>query len=196
MFTLSSADVNISPKIDQKINIPIQIVSSTEKNANNKNIPEVTASCDIDGQIFVYDSNTIPRQSIDEPSGITVHVNIQSQQPFSLEMLPRKTEQIQQWLSTCDTKDECNNQVQYKMRCTAKSIRPQSPSPPITQHDTEPGRFRSCLKINLENTEPTKQRSRASSATTKYFERHQTSYDEMHSSDDDYYHTDRQSVYL
>lgn len=120
-------------------------------------------------------------------------------------MLPRKTEQIQQWLSNCETKDEQvsiehlpSPNIQYKMRCTAKIIPPKSPSPP-TNHDLEPARFRSCLKIHLESTDVSpNQRSRASSATTKYFERQQISYDDLRSSDDDYYHhqSDRQSVFL
>lgn len=73
------------------------------------------------------------------------------------------------------------------MRCLTKSIRPTSSSPQnysdktvpsITDNDYEAGRFRSCLKINLEKNEPNSYRSRASSATSKYHQRQKPRLDE------------------
>ena len=131
---------------------------------------------------------------------------------YFLAVLPRKTERIQQWLSTCETKEEVvipentSPKTQYKMRCIAKAIRHPSPSsqhypennlsPPIRQ-EPEPGRFRSCLKIHLETIQTTDHRSRASSSTTKYPERHQTiSHEDLCITDDEYYQHDHQAVFL
>lgn len=80
MFTLSSADVNIPKKIDQEINIPIQIITSTDKIPKEKITHDVTASCDIDGQIFVYESD--PPQHIDQPTGLPFNFAISNTQYF------------------------------------------------------------------------------------------------------------------
>lgn len=66
------------------------------------------------------------------------------------------------------------------MRCIAKPIRhPSLSPPPIINKQVEPGRFRSCLKIQLEPNESTNHRSRASSATSKYHQQQQpTIYDD------------------
>lgn len=70
--------------------------------------------------------------------------------------------------------------MQYKMRCIAKPIRHPSPSSPHynekhlsppKNNELEPGRFRSCLKIHLETTEPTNQRSRPPSPISKHHQR-------------------------
>ena len=61
MFTLSSSDLNIPPKSDQEITKPIRIETSNEKSSKEKSIHNnTTASCDEDGQIFVYDCNPNP----------------------------------------------------------------------------------------------------------------------------------------
>jgi hypothetical protein len=61
MFTLSSADLNVSHKPDQEIHIPIQVKSSNEKTTH-----DTAASCDDDGHIFVYDPH--PNHIHEEPS--------------------------------------------------------------------------------------------------------------------------------
>lgn len=111
--------------------------------------------------------------------------------------MPRKTERIQQWLSTCETRAEeasipqnLSPNNQYKMRCVAKPIRhPSPPSQPIlsekslspsNMNEVEPGRFRTSLKIHLEPNESTNPRSRASSATTKSQPRHPTISNDHH----------------
>jgi hypothetical protein len=108
---------------------------------------------------------------------------------FFSAVLPRKTERIQQWLSSCETKEDVSvpkpisPNTQYKMRFIAKpnrhpSLSPQryheQTPPPSINIEVEPARFRSCLKIHLETNEPTNHRSRASSATSKPHQRQPT----------------------
>jgi hypothetical protein len=102
------------------------------------------------------------------------------------------------------------------MRSIAKPMRPPSLSPqryheknlsPSINPEIEPGRFRSCLKIHLETTEPTNQRSRASSATSKSHQRQpQISNEDLDITEEEYFqqstlspvrfHRDHQAVFL
>jgi hypothetical protein len=228
MFSLSSADLNVPPKTDQEINIPIRFTSHEEKfvraiTPKERTPPAVhdtAAACDDDGHIFVYDSN--PNQ---------IHNHINEEQPGRLNIyifksinlssfsatLPRKTERIHQWLSSCEIKESNNisptNQV--KMRCISKSVPHPASSlqycqdktvPPSIKNETEPGRFRSCLKIHLETNESPNHRSRQSSSTSKHHQRHQIILDEdLNTTDDEYFERntlspsfqrDHQAVYL
>ncbi|CAF0847476.1 unnamed protein product [Rotaria sordida] len=203
MFTLSSVDVNLTHKTDQDISKSTRFKSHGEKfskqeiNSKERISQDTAASCDDSGHIFVYDCN----------SNQTHNHNNQEQSTI----LPRKTERIQQWLSSCETKEELDMQKnllilskntspksQLKMRCSIKPIRQQSSSPKHN-HDKnlstkinndefiEPGRFRSCLKIQLEKNESTTNyRSRASSATSKYNQQQKPIPDEnLNVTDDD-----------
>ncbi|CAF4609599.1 unnamed protein product [Rotaria sp. Silwood1] len=212
MFTLSSMDLNLTHKTDQDINKSTRLKSYDEKfpkrevNSKEKTQQDIAASCDDNGHIFVYDSNS---------NQIDNHINEEQ-----TTTLPRQTERIQQWLSSCETKEELDMQNnlltvsqntspknQLKMRCITKPIRQPSTSPQhyhdkklstkINNEFSEPGRFRSCLKINLEKNEPTKNyRSRASSITLKHNQRQKTILDEnLNATDDDdeYFERDKLS---
>jgi hypothetical protein len=163
MFTLSSADLHAPHKIEQEIRKSILVHKPGPKERTRNPV----ASCDDDGLIFVYDSN---------PNDLN-----KEQSTISPAPLPRKTERIQQWLSSCGRKEEETIQslspnTQLKMRCVVKPIRLSSSSPERYQdknllsnmNEIEPGRFRSCLKIHLETNEPTNYRSRASSAAARH----------------------------
>jgi hypothetical protein len=99
--------------------------------------------------------------------------------------LPQKTERVQQWLSSCPARvDECRQHhqqttmehesrpTQLKMRCIAKPLRSTSTSPlyhpskststSSDRIDIEPGRFRSCLKIELDTNDYEHERIRSS----------------------------------
>ncbi|CAF2544318.1 unnamed protein product [Rotaria sp. Silwood2] len=197
MFTLSSIDLNLTHKTDQDINKSIRFKSYDEKlpkrevNSKERTPPpqDTAASCDDDGHIFVYDSN--PNET---------HNNNNNEEQSTT--LPRKTDRIQQWLSSCETKEELDMQnslltlsqntspkTQLKMRCITKPIRQPSASPQhyqdknlstkINNEFAEQGRFRSCLKIHLEKNEPTTNyRSRATSATSKHNQQPKTILDE------------------
>jgi hypothetical protein len=58
MFTLSSTDLNIPHKSNQEIHIPIRFKSSDEKFSKERITHDTIASCDDNGHIFVYDSNS------------------------------------------------------------------------------------------------------------------------------------------
>ncbi|CAF4119662.1 unnamed protein product, partial [Rotaria sp. Silwood2] len=193
----SSIDLNLTHKTDQDINKSIRFKSYDEKlpkrevNSKERTPPpqDTAASCDDDGHIFVYDSN--PNET---------HNNNNNEEQSTT--LPRKTDRIQQWLSSCETKEELDMQnslltlsqntspkTQLKMRCITKPIRQPSASPQhyqdknlstkINNEFAEQGRFRSCLKIHLEKNEPiTNYRSRATSATSKYNQQPKTILDE------------------
>ena len=117
-------------------------------------------------------------------------------------LVPPKTERIQQWLSSCETKQpeipnhsypkpsSTSPKTHVKMRCIAKSPPryPEKRLSPIFTHEPEPTRFRTCLKIHLKTNEPTNARSRASSSTSKHYPLAQTNFDEdNHDTDEDYY---------
>lgn len=223
MFTLSSADLNIPHRSDSDIHIPIQIQSSNEKYpievvANDA----ATASCDDDGHIFVYD----PPDHREEPPGKSKRFTRFLQSiifSFYLADSPKKTERIQQWLSTCETKPQeipasrsLSPNSQYKMRCVAKATRHPSPPQqfqpeknilPSANNAVEPGRYRTSLKIQLETNEPTHPRSRAASATSKSHSRQIPIFNEHHDIPDEKYFSrnplppnglqrDHQAVYL
>lgn len=166
MFTLSSTDINI-PHISPK----------------EKITRDTAASCDDNGHVFVYDP---PPNAINkEPTG-KFFILFLSRLTFIFSViLPRHTDRIHQWLSTCEAKEAnlssqrpTSPQTQIKMRCIAKPIRHPSLSPPPIlsppiNTQVEPGRFRSCLKIQLEPNELTNHRSRASSSTSKHHQQQQ-----------------------
>jgi hypothetical protein len=126
--------------------------------------------------------------------------------------LPKRTERIQEWLSSCQIKDEFDPQgnasllphttspkTQLKMRCIGKPMRHPSPSSQyyhdrnlsaIINNEIEPGRFRSSLKIHLETNEPINPRTRVSSATTTRHQQQQPTIldEDLHISNNDYFH--------
>ncbi|CAF1152230.1 unnamed protein product [Adineta ricciae] len=182
MFTLSSADVNdAASKHSQETIIPIQIQSHKDKISNQINLTErvsspaynLAASCDDDGHIFVYDvtpTQTLKHSNDEQPSATS----------------PKRAERIQEWLSTCDTREQSDRQhdasptTQVKIRCTAKSINHRIPSPPryhesnhfpLKNDEVEPGRFRTSLKIHLETNELSHPPTRTVSATLKPYPR-------------------------
>jgi hypothetical protein len=77
MFTLSSTDLSVPHKTNQEINIPIRFKSHDDKFSKGLSPKErlplsthnATASCDDDGQIFVYDPKPNPTHTNGEQSG-------------------------------------------------------------------------------------------------------------------------------
>ncbi|CAM4743302.1 unnamed protein product [Rotaria magnacalcarata] len=174
MFSLSSTDLNLTHKINQDIHSTSIGFKSYDEKHTKEPIENPAASCDENGHVFVYNCEPNP---------------VHQEQPT---VLPKKTERIQQWLSSCERKAELNMEnnlsslsqstspnTQLKMRCITKSKRPPSLSPQLYYeknqptveiNEIEPTRFRSCLKINLEKNEPANhQRSRPPSTTPKYY---------------------------
>ncbi|CAF0872469.1 unnamed protein product [Adineta steineri] len=205
MFVLSSADINILHKTNQEISPPIQFLTPNEKYSNTVSpkeklsspIDNTTASCDDHGHIFVY-----------EPNLNQNHTHKNEEQSVTI---PKKSERIQEWLSSCDTREESDSQnnlslrnhnttsptTQLKIRCMAKPMRYSSPvSPsyaqnhlPSINNEIEPGRFRTSVKINLETNEPIiHPRNRLSSSTSRYYQQLQTIADQdLNITDHKYY---------
>ena len=96
---------------------------------------------------------------------------------------PRTTARIQQWLSSCEVEANVKNSVQplshtqaaansaseLKIRCVTKPGRSSSRTPtgspdkrsPKTHNDIDPGRYRTCLKIQLDSDKLTENRDQA-----------------------------------